>query len=338
MIIRACRPLKVLLVMKSKKTNTLITSVGRRVELLKAFHAEYKNLCPFGEVFVADASPSLSPACNVGHRVIASRRVADTDYVEHLLNACIENRIGLLVPTIDSELEILAENRSLFLDHGINIVISDSKLVRSCRDKRKTALLFAELDIATPKIYPKSEISFPCFVKPYDGSRSEGACSLSNPDDLNKSVLQNEKMIFMELVDESYQEFTADLYYDDSGVLKCLVPRKRLEVRAGEVSKSITCRGRFYDDLRERLSILPGARGCLTLQMFVSPCQQDILAIEINPRFGGGYPLTYAAGGAFPRWLIQEYFFNRSVDFFDDWPSNLLMLRYDAHVLVASNG
>ena len=112
------------------------------------------------------------------------------------------------------------------------------------------------------------------------------------------------------------------------------MPRQRLEVRGGEVSKGITRRDWVYDYLLQRLRVLPGARGCLTLQVFAGPQAGEVLGIEINPRFGGGFPLSLAAGADFPAWLLREYLHGETLPFCDDWERDLMMLRYDAKVLV----
>ena len=69
-------------------------------------------------------------------------------------------------------------------------------------------------------------------------------------------------------------------------------------------------------------------------QLFVDLKEKSFKAIEINPRFGGGYPLSYYAGANFPRMLIQEYILEKAVDFLDDWEDNLLILRHDSKVLI----
>ena len=79
---------------------------------------------------------------------------------------------------------------------------------------------------------------------------------------------------------------------------------------------------------------LKGVRGCVNLQLFVNLKEKSFKATEINPRFGGGYPLSYAAGANFPKMIIQEYILNKDVNFVDDWVDNLLMLRYDSNVFV----
>ena len=59
-----------------------------------------------------------------------------------------------------------------------------------------------------------------------------------------------------------------------------------------------------------------------------------IYFIEINPRFGGGFPLSYSANANFPKWIIDEYFFDIEIPFFDNWKKDLLMLRYDSKILI----
>ena len=94
------------------------------------------------------------------------------------------------------------------------------------------------------------------------------------------------------------------------------------------------CRDYPYEYLLNKLPNLIGARGCITLQMLVCEKEDSFKAIEINPRFGGGYPLSYSAGANYPQMLIREYLLNEPVDFFDSWEKNLLMLRYDAKILL----
>jgi carbamoyl-phosphate synthase large subunit len=217
---------------------------------------------------------------------------------------------------------------------GTSIAISDSVLISQCRDKRKTGVLFTSIDIDTPTVYATDSISFPCFSKPYDGSSSVGATKVESADAVPALLAANDRLMFMEFVGSDHREFTVDAYFDCIGILRAMVPRERIETRAGEVSKGVTRRGLVSDWLAPRLARLSGARGCITLQLFVNPDTQSFRAIEINPRFGGGFPLSYAAGANFPGWLIDEYILRTEPDWRDDWEADLMMLRYDAKVLV----
>lgn len=321
--------------MKSNKPNVLLLSAGRRVELIKAFMQELHLRDLNSLMFATDLKPEMSAACQLADQAFALPRVTTSGYMEELLALCLERKVGLVVPTIDTELLGLAEQRDRFAAEGIDLVISDAALVRVCRDKRLTAQLFNSVGIDVPKILDRQQLTFPCFAKPYDGSRSVGAAKLSQAADLSDGMRDDPKLMFMEFIDQTFEEYTVDAYYDRMGVLKCLVPRHRLEVRDGEINKGVTRQHHVYEYLVGKLARINGARGCLTIQLFAHPNEKRYAALEINPRFGGGFPLSYAAGANYPGWLIDEYLLHKEIGFSDSWTPNLMMLRYDAHVLVS---
>lgn len=314
--------------------NVLILSAGRRVELVQIFQEALQKHFSVGKVFATDMKPQLSAACQIADDSFIAPRVTAPEYIDFLLNLCKKNTIGLVIPTIDTELIVLSINKHRFDEIGVNVIISDHELVMACRDKRKTADIFVSLGIDQPHIYNRDAIQFPCFCKPYDGSCSIGAQALFDESMLNDELLANEKNMFMELIGKEYSEYTIDAYYSNEGTLCCLVPRERLEVRAGEVSKGATRKNFVYNYLREKLPVLKGARGCITVQVFANPESKAIKALEINPRFGGGFPLSHAAGANYPDWLVREYLCNEEIEFYENWENNLIMLRYDAKVLV----
>ena len=314
--------------------NVLLLSAGRRVELAQAFKAEIQARHLASRLFSTELHPKLSAVSPIVDQAFIAPRVTEPGYPAFLMDLCRKQGVGLLIPTIDTELAVLAHHRNDFEAHGIHIVISDESLVSMCRDKRLTGRLFSDLGIDSPQIYLPQQIAFPCFAKPYDGSRSVGAIKLPDPISLNAGLLANEKMMFCEFIDSSHTEFTVDAYFGRTGELKCLVPRERIEVRDGEISKGATRRHHVYEYLLPKLKALTGARGCITLQIFSNPTTGRFAALEINPRFGGGFPLSYSAGANYPGWLLDEYFLQKDIPFFDKWEANLLMLRYDAKVLV----
>ncbi len=314
--------------------NVLILSAGRRVELLQGFQHALANCIPQGHVFCADMRPQFSAACHSAVRSFVVPRLDDPSYLDALRELCLTNEIGLVIPTIDTELSLLAANREEFQSLGTQFVVSTPELIAKCRDKRLTSGLFAGLGIATPRVFELGEITFPCFTKLFDGSNSVGAMRLNSHDDLTDAMRSQASRMYMELVDPKSDEITIDIYYDRNSNAKAIVPRQRLEVRAGEVNKGITRRDWVYKYLLDRIKRIDGAIGCLTLQLFAGASPGDVKAIEINPRFGGGFPLTLAAGADFPQWLIREYLLDQEPSFFDGWEANLMMLRYDAKVLV----
>lgn len=60
----------------------------------------------------------------------------------------------------------------------------------------------------------------------------------------------------------------------------------------------------------------------------IDDAQRGPQVIEINARFGGGYPLAHEAGAHFADWLLQEQA-GMALQANDDWREGVTMLRYD---------
>ena len=147
--------------------------------------------------------------------------------------------------------------------------------------------------------------------------------------------MRHPKLMFMEYIDKKiYKEFTVDMYFGRDQTLKMLVPRERVEIRAGEINKGIARKNYLLHFLRERFQKIDGVAGCICVQLFYDETSNDVVGIEINPRFGGGYPLSYGAGANFPRAIIEEYFEGKALSYSENWYDNTLMRRYDAEVFV----
>lgn len=319
-------------------SNILITSVGKRVSLTKAFEKELFKLFPNNKIYVGDANPELAAACIGSVNSFIVPRLDSSTYIDEIIKICVHNDIRLIIPTIDTELLLLADNKEKFLKNNIIPVISSVGFIQKCRDKRGIHSFFNQHEIKTANEYSKKDYKLPLFIKPIDGSRSVDNYIIKSEKDFMKSHFSNDTLMFLEYLDkDKYQEFTCDLYYGKDSHLKCVVPRKRIEVRDGEVIKGKTEKNILIDFIYERLKIINGARGCLTAQFFKHKESEKIIGIEINPRFGGGYPLSYKAGANYPKWIIEEYLLDKTIEPYDAWKDNLLMLRYDKEVFVENS-
>lgn len=311
----------------------LILSAGRRVSLTRLFSeaAAAHNL----SVVTADFRPTMSSACrDVGYWA-QFPHVSASDYVERLENYCRENSIRLVVPTIDTELPVLAGLKERFATFDCTIAVSDLALVEHCADKRQTGELFEPLGLKMPKRMDPNELSYPLIIKPYDGSLSAGISILRDPIELTAAHLNNPRNMFCEYLEHGdHEEFTCDVYFDRNNRLRSVVPRLRIEVRGGEVSKGKTVHNEIVPFLTERLAHLPGAVGCLTVQIMRHRETHQKYLLEVNARFGGGYPLTAHAGGRYHQWLIDEYILGLSIGHYSAWQDQLIMLRYDAEIFV----
>ena len=315
--------------------NILITSAGKRVALTCYFKETLSRFYPDAKVFTTDMDPNMAPAGYVSDGCFKVPRVTDKEYPALLLEICKKNDVGMVIATIDTELLLLSDMKEEFRKKGIHVMVSDRQFVEICRDKRYTGAFFERHGIRVPKEVDKYHPTFPLFAKPYDGSLSTNLHYIRTADELTQEILDDPKLLFMEYIDKKvYQEYTVDMYFGKDNRVKCIVPRERIEIRAGEINKGRTAKNEILSFLKEKLGYIEGCVGCICVQLFFQPETKDMVGIEINPRFGGGYPLTYVAGGNFPELLIREYFLGEEFDYFDNWKDGMLMLRYDDAIYV----
>jgi carbamoyl-phosphate synthase large subunit len=296
-----------------------------------------KKIDSSGKVFATDSDPFLSAACQVADGFFKVPQLHVVNYIDVLIDFCKIHSISLIVPTIDTELFELAKNKVRFEKQGIAVVISSVEFVSKCRNKRQIHNFFIQHNITVAKEYAKDNFELPLFIKPSDGSRSVDTYLIRSESDLTPYHFENKKLMFLEYLDhDHYDEFTCDLYFSKDHKLKCVVPRKRLEVRDGEVYKALTVNNSLIPYIKKNLKYIEGAVGCLTTQFFMHKTDEKLIyGIEINPRFGGGYPLTYLSGANFSKWIIEEHMLEKTIEEkFDVWESDLLMIRYDDEILV----
>ncbi|MGA2384149.1 MAG: ATP-grasp domain-containing protein [Gemmatimonadales bacterium] len=320
--------------------NILLTSAGRRVELTREFGEALRLLELPGRVHVADASP-LSAAAYAAHVRHTLPGVLTPEYPESLAALCRRERVDLVVPLIDTELPVLAQCRELVEATGAKLLLPGASTVAIGADKRQFAAFVLQHGLDTPTVLDPDKVlsdngPWPVFLKPARGSASIGARVVDGPEELRFYLARIREPVLLEFLDG--EEFTVDVLCSDRGEPLCIVPRLRIEVRAGEVSKGRTVREpRLIEVSRRLVDALPDASGVLTLQCIRTRAGR-LAFIELNARFGGGYPLSYAAGADYPRALLELQTGaspNVVRERLAGWRSGLIMLRYDAAVFVA---
>ncbi|MFA5239532.1 MAG: ATP-grasp domain-containing protein [Phycisphaerae bacterium] len=317
------------------KLSILFTCIGRRVSLLNSFRKAGRQLKIDLSVFGTDTT-ELSPALQLCDKGFLVKPTTHASYIEQLLSIVRANKVKLLIPTVDLDLKDLSQNKPRFTEAGCNVLVSAPGVVNICRDKRKTFSFLVEEGFDTPVTMSASEslskehLNWPCFLKPWDGYASRGNAIVNNREELLFFTKRVPNCIVQEFVKGS--EHTCDVYVDFDMKVRCVVPRKRIEVRAGEVSKGQVVKHlhimREAAKLTESLGAGPGV---ITLQLFLTS-NDKIKFVEINPRLGGGAPLSIKAGANFPKWILQEVLGRKTKIRFDGFKNNLIMLRYDGEV------
>jgi carbamoyl-phosphate synthase large subunit len=322
----------------SEPFNILLSSAGHRVERVEIFRATLAELGLRGRIVAADIS-RLSAAMQAADVGEVTARCTSPEFAASLLDVCRRHQVNLVVPGIDTELPILAAARETFTAEGIAILISSPETVAIGADKRRTHQWLVEQGFPTVRQTTVAEAldhgdvwPFPLFIKPAGGSASEGAATVSSADDLR--YLTREGDFVVQTVARGV-EYTVDVLVNRAGKCVCAIPRRRIQVRSGEVFKGVTHRRAELIDLAGRIAeALPGAYGPLNVQMFFDEASGIIQVIEINPRFAGGFPLAWQAGGKFPRWIVEEMLGMPSTASADKWQDALVMLRHFHAVFV----
>jgi carbamoyl-phosphate synthase large subunit len=324
---------------KSKSTvdslSALFTCIGRRVSLLNSFRRSARELKINAHFFGTDTT-KLSSALQLCDKGFLVKPVTDANYIKQLLTIVKTNKVKLLVPTVDLDLKLLAQNRSKFAAIGCRALISTPYVVDVCQDKRKTYRFLLKngfdtaLTMSVQAALSKKKLNWPCFLKPWDGYASRGNAVVNNRKELLFFAKRIPNTICQEFIEGT--EHTCDVYVDFSMKVRCVVPRKRIEVRAGEVSKGqIVKHPHIMSEAARLVETLGAGPGVITLQLFLTD-DGKVKFIEINPRFGGGVPLSIKAGANFPKWILQELLGKKTNIRLDNFKDNLIMLRYDGEV------
>ena len=303
--------------------NILFTCAGRRTYLLKYFKEQLGNE---GKVIGADmqlSAPALSVA-DVKEQVPA---VYAHDYIDRVLDICRRNDVAAIICLNDLELPILAANSERFAAEGILPVVSPTEIIDICFDKYRTARYVESLGLSTPATYinlaeakealAAGRLAFPLVLKPRWGSGSIGIEFVNNLEELSevyamllkkvkKSILATastgEEYILIQQKIEG-QEYGMDVMNDLAGRNRGVSVKKKLAMRAGETDKAQTVNNAEIRAIGMKLGENLHHIGNLDVDVFEKDGKYYVL--ELNPRFGGGFPFSYEAGVNFPKAIIE---------------------------------
>ena len=289
-----------------KTVNIGFTSIGRRVELVRAFRNAYRTLKLEGNLVGMDIDP-LAPALRLADKRYLVPPFQSSEYIPALLDICKKESIHSLFPLIDPDIPLLAKNKLLFQEAGTFVAVVPFRAAEICSDKYQTTKFFQDLGLYVPwTLLPgdlqQSDLSFPVFIKPRAGSASQNAFRAHDSHELSLFLKTAPDPVIQECLPGP--EITTDVICDLDGNLLGVVSRRRLEVRMGEVSKAMTVFDQTILDGCVKIARELPAIGAITVQCMMKGA--DPYFTEINARFGGGSPLGIAAGVDSPRWLLAR--------------------------------
>jgi carbamoyl-phosphate synthase large subunit len=316
--------------------DVLITAGSRRVPLVDAFRRSLAEVRPGGRVIVTDVN-ALSPTVYTAHRAYRVPLATEPGYVDAILEIAVGERVGLVVPTIDDELPILASAVSRFAAHGIRIAVSSPRTTAICNDKHATCATLRRHGIAAAETWLPDEVPadapMPLFVKPRGGRGGVGAFPVRS---------RRELAFFLDYVADpivqehlSGPEFTIDVLCDFSGKALSIVPRRRDHIRAGVIDRGCTVNDRTLIALAASCVRVLDFAGPINIQCRVANGRPTVF--EINARFSGGIPLTIAAGADFPRMLLALAAGHPVPPSIGRFQDRLWMTSYESSIMLAED-
>ncbi|MBP2241861.1 carbamoyl-phosphate synthase large subunit [Cytobacillus eiseniae] len=302
----------------------LLTSAGRRGYLVRYF----KEAIPNGEIHVANSS-EYSAAIQFADRFVVAPLIHDESYIPFLLSYCLEQEITAIIPLFDIDLPILSSNKKQFEQIGVTVIVSDEKVIDVCNDKWETYHFLQRNGFKHPHTFlsvssalnaiDAGKISFPLVVKPRWGM---GSILIFEAEDrmeleifynkIKREIMKtyliydsmknrNESVIIQEKV--YGQEYGLDIINNLDGNYETTIVKKKIAMRAGETDYAVTVMDEELVQMGEHLSRKLGHIGNLDVDIF--HCKNgDAYILEMNARFGGGYPFSHLAGANLPKAMV----------------------------------
>ncbi|TML15415.1 MAG: ATP-grasp domain-containing protein [Actinobacteria bacterium] len=311
-------------------TTVLFTCVGQRVDIVEAFRAA-------GATTIAvDANP-LAPALYHADCHILVPRIEDSGYVPSLRAAVDEHDVRLIVPLTDLDQVTLARARD---ELGALVLLPAAEIVERLEDKYLAHVLFEERGIASPPTWLPNGVpddaEFPLLVKARHGFGSRHIYRAADPAQLGffLGYTPVDSIVQACLAGE---EFSIDVFCDLEGRCLNAIPRTMIESKGGESIKGMTIRDEplieLARDVAEKLELV----GPANIQCFREADGSHLLT-DINPRFGGGFPLPLAAGGRYPELALALAHGEQPEPRLGDFREGIVMTRFFSDLSLTENG
>jgi len=282
--------------------NILLTCIGKRNYIIDYFKKEIGNK---GKVFTAD---NLNTAAGIYYadKSFIVPEIKNKNYIKILLKICKKNKVKAILSFIDPELSLLAKHSKKFEKAGIKCIVSNYDAVELCLDKYKFSKRLEKLGIPTIKTFKKAIIKqkkFPMVAKPRKGSASIKVTKVNNKKELEVLTKYNKDLIYQEFI--TGQEWGVDMYVDlISKKVINIFTKKKIKMVAGETDKAVSEKNKQLSKICEEVVKKLGLVGPIDIDCFET--KKGFVISEINPRFGGGYPLAHACGVNIPKMIINN--------------------------------
>lgn len=309
--------------------NVLFSSVGRRVELVNSFR-DSKDKLGINSKLIGIDIDELAPALKYVDKSYIVPRLDSIEFMPKIIEICNKENISLIIPTIDTELELYAKNKELIeSETNAKIMVSDIDTISIVRDKIETYKFLKNKGLGVPNLITENDINnkdlkFPLFIKPLDGSSSINAFKVNNMEELLFFRTYITNPIIQEFADG--QEYCVDVFSDFESKVISVVPKLRISHRSGEITKSKTVKDREIIELAKKIVEVLKPIGEINFDCIKT--NDGIKIIEINGRFAGGAPISFKAGADSPS-NLYKILSGECLEYSEEYKEDMIALRFD---------
>ena len=313
--------------------NILLSCIGRRNYILEYIRAHLEP----GDRLIGTSNSEWTVAFQDCDMAVVLPDIADPEYVPAMLDLCREQKVDALLSFFDPDIDVLSKHLDEFRAIDVQPIIPSAEVSDLCFDKYRTFQFLQEqgfdtaitfLDVAGAQQALKTKaLQFPVIVKPRYGFASRNVFVAHNMHEMEVFFsYAAEEMIIQGMLGGRACDF--DLFVDSAGQVISVVPWCKIASRAGEVDKAITSGDRRLVDLGVRLGEVMGKLGHigpLDADLFVQ--EDKVYILEMNPRFGGGYPMSHLAGADFPGLIVKMLRGERLIPQLDDYQPGIILMK-----------
>lgn len=314
--------------------NVLFSSVGRRVELVKAFR-EASNELKIKSKLIGVDMDELAPALNFVDKKYKVPKLSSEEFIPQIIEICKKENVAIIIPTLDTELSLYSKNKELIQNEcGAKVMVSDENVISIIRNKVKTYEFLKENNFSVPKLIKEKDVKdkeykFPLFIKPLDGSSSINNFKINNERELEffKEYVSNP---MIQEFSEG-QEYCVDVFCDFNGKVITVVPKIRIAHRGGEITKAKIVKDRELIEIGKKLANL--LKPCGEINFDCIKTENGVDIIEINGRFAGGSPISFKSGANSPK-KIYQLLMNEELQYNENFEDGFIALRFDDAVYI----
>jgi carbamoyl-phosphate synthase large subunit len=309
-------------------SGVLFTCAGQRVDIVTAFKRA-------GARTVAVDVNRLAPALYHADVHAFVPRIDDPQYVATLHALVHEHDVGLVVPLTDLDHGVLSRAKDAL---GALVLLPEPEIVDALADKWLAHLLFEERGIGSPPTWlpadVPAELEFPVLVKARRGFGSRGIYRCENERELEFFLDYTTEDSMVQAVCRG-EEFSIDVFSDAGGRCLNAIPRTMIESKGGESIKGMTIKAADLIEHGRHVAETMGIVGPANIQCFREP-DGSLPVTDVNPRFGGAFPLPTAAGSRYPELALALAAGERPEPRLGDFRAGLYMTRFFSELVLSA--